>query len=211
MAVGARMTPWILGLTGGIGSGKSAVADRFAALGVHVVDSDQVSRHVVANGQPALLRIAEHFGSEVLLPDGELNRGALRRRVFEDPAERQWLEALLHPLVAAETDRRLLESDSLCPYTIMLSPLLIESGRYRKVHRLLVVDVPEDIQLQRTVRRDAVDERQVRAVLKVQLDRSTRLRYANDVLLNVQDFCWLDQEVSRLHRFYLTLQEGREA
>ncbi|MCD1639079.1 dephospho-CoA kinase [Pseudomonas stutzeri] len=202
------MKPWILGLTGGIGSGKSAVAEQFASLGVHTVDADQAARWVVEPGRPALLQIAQHFGDGVLLPTGELNRAALRERIFADSAERQWLERLLHPLIRSEIADHLARADS--PYAIMVSPLLIESGQYRTVDRVLVVDVPEVLQIARTVARDQASEEQVRAILKVQAAREERLRHADDVLVNDRDLSWLRSEVERLHHFYLLLRGGRE-
>lgn len=202
------MKPWILGLTGGIGSGKSAVAEQFASLGVHTVDADQAARWVVEPGRTALLQIAQHFGDGVLLPTGELNRAALRERIFADPAERQWLERLLHPLIRSEIADHLARADS--PYAIMVSPLLIESGQYRTVDRVLVVDVPEMLQIARTVARDQASEEQVRAILKVQAAREERLRHADDVLVNDRDLSWLRSEVERLHHFYLQLSGGRE-
>ena len=202
------MKPWILGLTGGIGSGKSAVAEHFANLGVHTVDADQAARWVVEPGRTALLQIAQHFGDGVLLPTGELNRAALRERIFADPAERQWLERLLHPLIRSEIADHLARADS--PYAIMVSPLLIESGQYRTVDRVLVVDVPEMLQIARTVARDQASEEQVRAILKVQAAREERLRHADDVLVNDRDLSWLRSEVERLHHFYLQLRGGRE-
>ncbi len=202
------MKPWILGLTGGIGSGKSAVAEQFASLGVHMVDADQAARWVVEPGRLALRQIAQHFGDGVLLPTGELNRAALRERIFADPAERQWLERLLHPLIRSEIADHLARADS--PYAIMVSPLLIESGQYRTVDRVLVVDVPEVLQIARTVARDQASEGQVRAILKVQAAREERLRHADDVLVNDRDLSWLRSEVERLHHFYLQLRGGRE-
>lgn len=202
------MKPWILGLTGGIGSGKSAVAEQFASLGVHMVDADQAARWVVEPGRPALRQIAQHFGDGVLLPTGELNRAALRERIFADPAERQWLEWLLHPLIRSEIADHLARADS--PYAIMVSPLLIESGQYRTVDRVLVVDVPEVLQIARTVARDQASEEQVRAILNVQAAREERLRHADDVLVNDRDLSWLRSEVERLHHFYLQLRGGRE-
>ncbi len=194
-------------MTGGIGSGKTAVADHFASLGVHVVDADQAARWVVEPGRPALLQIAEHFGEDILLPSGELDRAALRERVFRSPDERKWLEQLLHPLIRAEIARHLALAES--PYAIMVSPLLVESGQYRQVDRVLVVDVPEVLQVQRTIGRDRTSEEQVRAILKVQAAREERLRHADDVLLNDRDLPWLKSEVERLHHFYLTLRGGR--
>ena len=202
------MKPWILGLTGGIGSGKTAVADRFASLGVHVVDADQAARWVVEPGRPALQQIVERFGEEVLLRSGELDRAGLRQKVFVDPAERQWLEKLLHPLIRAEVARHLALAES--PYAIMVSPLLVESGQYRQVGRVLVVDVPELLQIARTTARDQASEEQVRAILNAQAQREDRLKHADDVLVNDRDLSWLAAEVERLHRFYLTLQGGQK-
>ena len=202
------MKPWVLGLTGGIGSGKTAVADRFASLGVHVVDADQAARWVVEPGRPALLQIVERFGKDVLLQSGELNRAELRQRIFVDPAERQWLEKLLHPLIRAEVAQHLALADS--SYAIMVSPLLIESGQYRQVGRVLVVDVPESLQIARTTARDQASEEQVRAILNAQVQREERLKHADDVLVNDRDLSWLGVEVERLHRFYLTLRGGQE-
>lgn len=201
------MRPWILGLTGGIGSGKTAAANHFASLGIHVVDADQAARWVVEPGRPALQQIVEHFGPDVL-HEGALNRAALRERIFQDPNERIWLEQLLHPLIRAEVAAHLANAES--PYAILVSPLLVESGQYRQVDRVLVVDVPEALQVERTVARDLTSEEQVRAILKVQASREERLRHADDVLLNDHDLAWLKAEVERLHRFYLTLRGGRQ-
>lgn len=201
------MKPWILGLTGGIGSGKSAVVEHFATLGVHWVDADQAARWVVEPGTPALGRIVERFGDSMLAADGTLDRAALRARIFDDPEQRRWLEQLLHPLIGEAVDQYLAQADS--PYAIMVSPLLIESGRYRQVDRILVVDVPEELQLQRAVRRDQASEAHIRAILQAQASREERLRHAHDVLLNDRDQAWLRAEVERLHQFYLTLRGGQ--
>lgn len=202
------MKPWVLGLTGGIGSGKSAVAEEFGRLGVHWVDADQAARWVVEPGRAALEAIAERFGETVLAPDGSLDRAVLRELVFRDPAQRQWLEDLLHPLIRREVAEHLARASS--PYAILVSPLLVESGQYRQVDRVLVVDVPEALQLQRAVRRDQSSEAQIRAILKAQASREERLRHADDVLVNDRDLAWLSAEVKRLHDFYLTLRGGRE-
>ncbi|WP_437882489.1 dephospho-CoA kinase [Pseudomonas sp. LRF_L74] len=199
--------PWILGLTGGIGSGKSAAAQHFIELGVHLIDADQAARWVVEPGRPALARIAEHFGADVLLADGQLDRATLRQRIFKNPGERQWLEALLHPLIGEEIVDYLGRAES--PYAILVSPLLIESGQTRMTQRVLVIDAPEALQMQRTIARDRSDEEQVRAILKAQASREERLRHANDVLMNDRDAVWLKNEVERLHRFYLTLKGGQ--
>nr|WP_288356907.1 dephospho-CoA kinase [uncultured Pseudomonas sp.] len=201
------MKPWTLGLTGGIGSGKSAVAAQFAALGVDVVDADQAARWVVEPGSPALVAITEHFGEQVLQADGYLNRPALRELIFQSPAERSWLERLLHPLIAAETAQFLANAKS--PYAIMVSPLLIESGQYKLTQRILVVDVPEKLQIERTMQRDRLSAEQVRAIMAAQASRETRLSHADDILVNDRDLAWVEQEVERLHAFYLTLNGGQ--
>ncbi len=202
------MKPWILGLTGGIGSGKSAAAEHFARLGVHQVDADQVARWVVEPGRPALARIVDRFGAAILQDDGALDRRALRERIFAVPEERQWLEALLHPLIRQEMREALEEAYS--PYAILVSPLLVESEPQRRmVERILVIDAPEALQLQRTLARDGVTEAQVRAILKAQASREERLRHAHDILLNDRDLAWLHGEVERLHEHYLRLQGGR--
>ena len=200
-------TPWILGLTGGIGSGKSAVAQHFIDLGVHLVDADHAARWVVEPGRPALAQIAERFGPQVLQADGSLNRAALRQLIFQDEQQRRWLESLLHPLIGAEIAQYLAKAES--PYAILVSPLLIESGQRRMTQRVLVVDAPEQLQLQRTIARDQSNEEQVRAILKAQASREERLRHADDVLNNDRDLAWLQSEVERLHQFYLTLRGGR--
>ncbi|AMN78867.1 MULTISPECIES: dephospho-CoA kinase [Pseudomonas] len=200
-------TPWILGLTGGIGSGKSAAAQHFIDLGIDLVDADHAARWVVEPGRPALARIAEHFGAGVLQPDGQLDRGALRKLIFEVPEERRWLEALLHPLIGEEIRSHLARATS--PYAILVSPLLIESGQYSMTQRILVIDVPQSLQIQRTLQRDGINEQQVQAILKAQSSREDRLKHADDVLVNDQDLAWLHSEVERLHHFYLTLRGGR--
>lgn len=200
-------TPWILGLTGGIGSGKSAVAQHFIDLGVHLVDADHAARWVVEPGRPALTKIAEHFGEQVLQADGTLNRTRLRELVFQDEQQRRWLESLLHPLIGQEIAQYLAKAES--PYAILVSPLLVESGQHRMTRRVLVVDVPEHLQVQRTMVRDQSSEEQVKAILRAQANREERLRHADDILLNDRDLAWLNSEVERLHHFYLTLRGGQ--
>ncbi|MDH0729129.1 dephospho-CoA kinase [Pseudomonas sichuanensis] len=203
----APFTPWILGLTGGIGSGKSAAAERFVELGVHLVDADQAARWVVEPGRPALARIVERFGLGVLQADGQLDRAALRQQIFADPAQRQWLEQLLHPLIGQEIFSYLAKAES--PYAVYVSPLLIESGQFNKVQRILVVDAPTELQVQRTLQRDNTSPEQVQAILKAQLAREERLRHAHDVVVNDRDLQSLHDEIDRLHHFYLTLRGGQ--
>ena len=196
----------IIGITGGIGSGKSAVTDRFAQLGITVVDADLAARVVVEPGRPALLAIAEHFGADILQGDGSLDRAALRRIVFADPAQRQWLEQLTHPLIGEEIRAQLAASRS--PYTILSSPLLLESSSQRELAELVVVvDVPEETQLARTMDRDANDEAQVRRIMAAQLPRAERLALADIVVDNSGSLEALDDIVSELHKEFLQRAE----
>ncbi|MAB42746.1 MAG: dephospho-CoA kinase [Pseudomonadales bacterium] len=196
----------IIGLTGGIGSGKTAAANRFAAAhGIHVVDADQKSRVVVEPGRPALGHIVDRFGDAMLLDDGTLNRAALRETVFAAPEQRQWLEQLLHPLIRNEIITDLHSATS--PYALLVSPLLVESGQNSLTSRVIVVDVPEAMQLARTVQRDAVPEAQIRAIMQAQAQREERLRHAHDVLTNDSDLAALHAQVDALHTRYMQLLE----
>lgn len=198
---------FVVGITGGIGSGKSAVSDRFKRLGIKVVDADIASREVVKPGQPALAAIREHFGAELIQADGTLDRAQLRKRVFADPDQRRWLERLLHPLINQYLQAELANADS--PYAVLVSPLLMETGQSRFATRILVVDVPEDVQLARTMARDSNDEKQVKAIMAAQTGRKARLEIADDVITNDGGFEALDKVVAELHARYLKL--AREA
>lgn len=200
------MSRFVVGLTGGIGSGKTTVSDRFQALGVHVVDGDLASRAVLAQGQPALQAVAERFGQEILNQDGSLDRAALRQRVFASDEDRRWLEALTHPLIGAWLQDQLAAGTSA--YCLLVNPILIESGQASRCDRVLVVDAPESAQLQRTMDRDGNSEQQVRAIMAAQVDRERRLAAADDVIVNDRDLAHLDAEVARLHEKYLTLAES---
>jgi dephospho-CoA kinase len=172
----------IVGLTGGIGSGKSTVSDGFARRGIPVVDADQVAREVVATGEPALERIFVHFGTRIRHPDGSLNRGALRALIFNDTEQRRWLEQLLHPLIRMRILNLLSQLHG--DYALLSSPLLLETDQHRLVDHVLVVDIPETLQIQRTMARDRNSEAQVRAILGAQLERSQRLAQADTVFDN---------------------------
>jgi len=200
MASGNRL---VIGLTGGIGSGKSAVSKCFEALGITVVDADVAARVVVEPGQPALAEIAAHFGPGVIAGDGTLDRAALRSIVFAEPAERRWLESVTHPAIGREIQRGLREAKS--PYAILVSPLLLEAGQDALAHRVLVVDVSEQTQLERTMRRDDNPEAQVRAIIASQIDRRARLARADDVIVNDGRLEDLEPRVLELHRRYLEL------
>jgi dephospho-CoA kinase len=195
----------IIGLTGGIGSGKTAASDYFASKGITVVDADLVSRLVVEPGQNALQQIKAHFGEDILDSQGRLDRTALRKIVFDSPKLRSWLENLLHPLIAQEIQKQINASES--PYTILVSPILFESGQNLYCHRTLVIDAPESLQIARTTVRDDTDEAGVKAIMKAQTQRETRLQKANDVLLNDASLEDLHQKIDQLHESYLELAE----
>ena len=195
----------IVGVTGGIGSGKSAVTERFEELGITVVDADLAARVVVEPSKPALTAIAEHFGKDILLPDGSLDRAALRARVFANEEERHWLEQLTHPLIGQEILDQLEASRS--PYTILSSPLLLETSQKGLASCVVVVDVPEEVQLQRTVKRDENDEAQVRRIMAAQMQRQDRLDLADMVIDNTGSLADLDSQVEELHKEFLLRAE----
>jgi len=195
----------IVGITGGIGSGKSAVTALFEQLGITVVDADLAARVIVQPGRPALEEIARHFGREVLLADGSLDRAALRQRVFSDEAQRLWLEQLTHPLIGTEIREQLRASGS--PYTILSSPLLLETSQRDLVDCVVVVDVPEDIQLQRTMARDTNDVAQVRRIMAAQMPRQERLTLADIVIDNSRSLQELASSVQELHKEFLQRAE----
>lgn len=193
----------IIGVTGGIASGKSTVARAFAARGIPWVDADEVAREVVAPGEPALAEIAEHFGPEVLTPDGGLDRRALREIVFADAAARRRLERITHPRIRERLVAHLerLQAQG-APYVLLVSPLLFESGQDAMVDRCLVIDVPEETQIARTAARDGVDEAQARAIVAAQMSRTERLARADDVIDNSADEAGLAAQVAKLDRRY---------
>jgi dephospho-CoA kinase len=200
----ARARPLRIGLTGGIASGKSTVAERFVELGVPVIDADEIARAVVLPGQPGLARVVETFGVGVLSADGQLDRRALRNQVFSDPASRKELEAILHPLIRAEMERRAAAAGGDI-YVVMAIPLLVESGGRDRVDRILVVDVDEGLQLQRVMARDSSTIEEAGAILAAQASRAVRLKAADDVLVNSGTVSELRQAVDRLHGRYLGL------
>lgn len=195
--------PLIIGLTGGIGSGKSAASRHFEALGVPVVDADLVARDVVEPGTPALAAIAEHFGPGVLTAEGALDRATLRRLVFADTDQRRWLEALLHPLIRQRIQELLAAAQG--PYRILVSPLLLETNQHQLVDRVLLIDVPEAVQIERTMARDGNSREQVEAILKAQSSRAFKRERADDIIVNDRDLDHLHQQVEQLHRYYLQL------
>lgn len=195
----------VIGLTGGIGSGKSSAARIFRELGVDVIDADALAREVVEPGQPALNDIATHFGSELLNTDGTLDRAALRSIVFSNPEHKSWLEDLLHPLIAEKLQHRLSASKS--PYTILESPLLLETEQHKLVERVLVIDASETTQIDRSTRRDDNDEKLIRSIIASQIDRSDRIQQADDLVCNEGNLEQLRENIESLHRKYMELVE----
>lgn len=197
-------TPFVVGLTGGIGSGKSAAADLFAARGALMVDTDQIAHQLTAPGGAAMEAIRAAFGNGVVAADGALNRPAMRALAFEDPGTRKRLEAILHPMIRAESERLCLAATT--SYVMLVVPLLIESGTYRqRVRRLCVVDCPEEVQVARVMQRSGLEERQVRAIMAAQASRAERLAAADDVIDNGGSYEQLAAQVERLHAAYLQL------
>ena len=191
-----------IGLTGGIASGKSTVSQRFAELGIAVIDADVAARAVVEPGTPGLEQVVQRFGSGIVRPDGELDRSALRELIFNDPAARRDLDAILHPLIRAHMEQQ--AAAAAGPYLIMAIPLLVEGGSSReRLDRILVVDVDEAVQLKRVQARDGISIAQARAILGSQASRAARLEAADDVLQNGGTVAELRQAVDRLHERYL--------
>ncbi len=198
---------FVVGLTGGIGSGKSTVADRFAARGVPVIDTDVIARELAAPGGAALPDIQARFGAAVMQADGTLDRTALRRIVFADGAARRQLEAILHPRIRQHVGQRLAELSA--PYALVVIPLLVETGAYRDVlNRVLVVDCQESLQVERVMARNGLSQAEAEAILAAQAGRAERLAAADDVIVNVESATTLDAEVAHLHRRYLALAAG---
>jgi len=198
---------FVVGLTGGIGSGKSTAAEIFATFGVAVVDTDAIAHELTASGGAALPAIAEAFGSSVLRADGALDRAAMRRLAFTDPAAKARLEAILHPMIrrASETRCRL-AADSDSPYVLLVVPLLVESGAFRPVvDRVLVVDCDEAAQISRVMARSALSTDEARAIMATQASRVQRLAAADDVVTNNEDIANLSAQIARLHALYLDL------
>ncbi len=197
----------VIALTGGIGSGKTAVGAAFARHGAPLIDTDALARDVVQPGQPALQEIVAAFGSACLDATGCLDRAYLRRIVFAAPALRQRLEALLHPRILAALRQRLAAVQA--PYCLVAVPLLVETGMDKLFERILVVDVPEELQITRVMARDRVDATHARGMLSQQASRDQRLAVADDVLDNSGDLAGLDTQVAVLHQRYLALANGR--
>jgi dephospho-CoA kinase len=207
--VSVEGAPFRVALTGGIASGKSTVANLFAELGVPLIDTDVIARQVVEPGQPALAAIVAAFGAEVLDADGRLDRRRMRERIFSDPSARQRLEAIVHPAIRAEMERQSQAAGG--PYQILVIPLLTEGGRRDHVDRVLLVDVPEELQIQRLRMRDGVTHEQAQASLDAQATRAERLALADDVVRNSGQVDDLRKMVAELHEQYLALAATHHA
>ena len=198
---------FVVGLTGGIGSGKSTVAGMFAALEIDLIDADVAAREVVAPGTTALAEIVEHFGPDILMADGSLDRRKLRRVIFHQEQEKHWLETLLHPLIRRWLTQQI--SDRRSTYCLLISPLLLETGQAEMVDRILVVDVSVETQISRTLARDGGEERTVRAIIAAQIGRSQRLEHGDDIIDNELPVRSLRQRVEKLHQQYLTMAKAK--
>lgn len=193
---------YVIAITGGIGSGKTTIANQFAELGIDVVDADVIAREVVEPDTPALAAIADHFGPDVITPGGQLDRRSLRELVFSDPSAKTWLNALLHPLIRSEMQRQCAAARS--PYCLLVVPLLVENKLTGLANRVLVVDVDEATQIERTCRRDGVTPEQAKAIIAAQASRSERLAAADDVIKNLNGSeMAIKARILTLHETYL--------
>ncbi len=197
----------MVGLTGGIASGKSSVAKIFNDLGVNTVNADLLAREAVEPGQAALQAIADHFGSKILLPDGTLDRASLRKIIFSQSEQKDWLEALLHPLIAALMRTRILESPS--PYCILESPLLLETEQHKLVDKILVVDVARETQMKRAMERDKSDASVIQSIIASQLSKEERIERADELIKNEGSLKELRKKVEILHHSYLALANSQ--
>lgn len=193
----------IVGLTGGIGCGKTTVSKLFHELGTPVLDCDVIAHQLVMPGQAAFETIVKHFGTQVLDANGQLNRRAIREIIFKDHSERKWLQDLLHPLILATIREQIKETRA--PYVVIVVPLLIEVEAYDLVQRVLVVDSPEELQIQRTMLRDNCSEKHVKRIINTQATRQQRLVKADDIIVNDGNFSSLKRQVEKLHHYYQTL------
>lgn len=203
-SIGAgQLLMFVVGLTGGICSGKSTVGALFECLEIDVFDADVIARQLVATNTPALQQITDHFGEKILKPDHSLNRSKLRDIIFSDPTERKWLENLLHPLIKKELQRATSQSKST--YCIAVIPLLIETGPYPYLDKILVVDIPDKTQIERLMARDNTTAEQAQAMLGAQCTRQQRLAMADDTINNSGDIDDVSEQISKLHQHYLNL------
>lgn len=199
---------FVVGITGGIGSGKSALTAQLQQFGIHVVDADIVAREVVQPGTPALHKINSHFGDDILNSNGELDRASLRQRIFSKPEERKWLETMLHPIIRAETIKQLGQASS--PYTILASPLLLETDQHELTQHIVLIDVPVELQINRTMARDNNSEEQVRAIIAAQMSREEKQQRADTIIKNDADLQALYNQAADLHKTLQRLAQQEE-
>ncbi len=197
---------FIVGLTGGIGSGKSTVATIFKKLGVPVIDADQIAKELVEPGQPALKQITNTFGVGLLNQAGALDRTKMRQIIFQNPKEKKILESILHPLIRESMKKQI--SLLQTPYCILEIPLLLESGQTDLVQRILVIDAPPDLQCERVQARSNLSKQEVETIIATQVDRSSRLKAADDIIINDKSLAELNNQVQQLHQAYLTQAEN---
>ena len=201
------MTPLKVGLTGGIGCGKSTICQQFSSMGIPVINTDHIARDVVSIGQPALAELERHFGALILNSDGSLNRAELRNIIFKAAEQKSYVEKLLHPLILQQLQQRLADIDA--PYVIIEVPLLIEAGWQRQVDQVLVVDLPEELQLNRLKRRGGLDQETMEQIISSQISRSERARHANRLIDNSGNLDEIIKQVSEIHQYYLQLVQKR--
>lgn len=199
------MADYVVGLTGGIGSGKTTITNLFIDYGITIVDADIVAREVVTPPSKALAEITAHFGADILFPNGQLERRKLRDIIFADQEEKNWLNHLLHPLIRAEIIKQLKQASS--PYVILVAPLLLENNLQTYVNTILVIDVDESTQISRTCKRDKVSEAHVKQIIASQISRKERLTMADDIIDNQHlSMSEIKQQVAKLHEKYLNCQ-----
>lgn len=196
---------YTVALTGGIGSGKTTIANGFASLGVPLVDADVIARLVVEPDSPGLKALQQHFGDTILLPDGKLNRAQLRHIIFQNQQEKAWVNQLLHPLIQQETQKQIQQIRA--PYFIWVVPLLVENKLTHLADRILVVDVTEEEQITRTMQRDGVSRDNVLKILQAQAKREQRLAVADDIIENHDNSLNQDEQIKQLHQHYLELAQ----
>lgn len=194
---------WVLGLTGGIGCGKTAVSNMLEALGICVVDADIIARQVVEPGSEGLKAIVAHFGADILLADGNLNRSALRELVFSNNEHKNWLNALLHPLIRQQIIADL--NNATSPYVVLVAPLLFENDLDKYCNRTLLIDVPKNVQIERTVKRDNISLEQVNSIIAAQMSREQKQQQADDILNNDRSLALVKHDLIALHKGYLKL------
>lgn len=200
-----KTSPWVLGLTGGIGCGKTAVSNMLEQLGITIVDADIIARQVVKPKSDGLNAIVRKFGQSILLRDGTLNRSALRERIFTNTADKEWLNNLLHPLIRNKIHNDLTVAKS--PYVVLVAPLLFENSLDKLCNRTLLIDIPQNVQIERTASRDNVSVEQVKAIIAAQMSREDKQKKADDILNNDRALNDVNHDLLTLHKRYLHMAQ----